>query len=142
MQTATISISQVYPPGAGKTNWAIVGGDGVRYSVPPAFANQLQTGQSVSLEYKVNSFNGKDIRMVEKVSFMNAPAQQPAPQVVQPPRQVAPPPPQQQPHGLRTQSKEMFIMGCVGRAMGSGQFGVTDIYALTLAASQAWDALG
>lgn len=32
----------------------------------------------------------------------------------------------------------MFIMGVVGRAMGSGQFAVGDIYSLTKAAAAAW----
>lgn len=37
--------------------------------------------------------------------------------------------------------EQIFITGIVGRAMGSGQFSVTDIKALTLAAYEAWQAL-
>lgn len=64
-----------------------------------------------------------------------APAQQPAPQ--QPaPQQQAPAP---RPNGDK--ERGMFIMGVVGRAMGSGQFSVNDVKLLTLAARDAWDGL-
>ena len=44
--------------------------------------------------------------------------------------------------GFRPNSDEqIFITGIVGRAMGSGQFSVTDIVGLTLAAAEAWQAL-
>jgi hypothetical protein len=34
--------------------------------------------------------------------------------------------------------RDMFVTGVVGRAMGSGQFGVNEISLLTLAAEEAW----
>ena len=37
--------------------------------------------------------------------------------------------------------RQIFITGVVGRAMGSGQFGLVDVKALTLAADDAWQAL-
>lgn len=37
--------------------------------------------------------------------------------------------------------EQIFITGIVGRAMGSGQFSVTDIKGLTLAAYEAWQVL-
>jgi hypothetical protein len=36
----------------------------------------------------------------------------------------------------------MFMMGVVGRAMGSGKFSIGDIPDLTLAAGAAWDLHG
>lgn len=51
--------------------------------------------------------------------------------------QAAPPVQRQTPVG-DTKAEEMFVMGVVGRAMGSGQFAVTDIGLLAKAATQAW----
>lgn len=126
---ATVSIKTVYPPGEGKTNWAIVANDGVRYSVKPEFSQLLKEGASVGVTYEVKSYNGKDVRMASHISAMGA---APANQQV----------PTRSNGNGHTQSREMFIMGCVGRAMGSGQFNATDIKVLTLAAAEAWDALG
>lgn len=39
---------------------------------------------------------------------------------------------------VSNQAEEIFITGIVGRAMGSGQFDIEDISALTLAAANAW----
>lgn len=38
-----------------------------------------------------------------------------------------------------TKDAAMFVMGVVGRAMGSGNFGATDVKALALAAVEAWN---
>jgi hypothetical protein len=52
--------------------------------------------------------------------------------------QASAPPPAQRTSGALGKEGEMFVMGVVGRAMGSGSFGVTDIDVLTKAAVQAW----
>lgn len=41
-------------------------------------------------------------------------------------------------NGSLSKEGEMFVMGVVGRAMGSGKFDITDIDLLTKAAIQAW----
>lgn len=38
-------------------------------------------------------------------------------------------------------SKEIFVTGVVGRAMGSGQFGLNDVKGLTAAAKGAWESV-
>lgn len=134
---ATVSIKTVYEPSPGKTNWAIIGGDGMRYSVPPKFSQLLHQGQSVALDYQVKQFNGKEARMVDMVHTMGNGQQHPQ-------GDPSPaPPPHGSNHGPKphTQEKGMFIMGVVGRAMGSGQFSATDVKLLALAAADAWDAV-
>ncbi len=128
---ATVSITQVYQPGPGKTNWAIVGSDGARYSVKPEFAQILQQGASVAVDYEVKSFNGKDVRMANRVSAMthSGGTASAANHTASPSRS----------NGHDTKSKEMAVMGIVGRAMGSGQFNAGDVKLLMAAAAQAWD---
>ncbi len=55
------------------------------------------------------------------------------------PSAPAPAPPRPQANGNGdTKSGEMFVMGVVGRAMGSGKFETQDIKLLALAAADAW----
>jgi hypothetical protein len=49
-----------------------------------------------------------------------------------------PAPPPQRTNGTLGKEGEMFVMGVVGRAMGSGKFDITDVDVLTKAAVQAW----
>jgi len=139
---AQVSIKNAYPPNEGKTNWSIVASDGVRYSVKPEFAPLLKEGASVAVTYDVKTFQGKDVRMANHVSPLNheqlhvQDRNAPKPQLGNP----AYPTPRTNGNGNGdTKSKEMFVMGCVGRALGSGQFGAQDISLLTKAAAQAWD---
>lgn len=47
-------------------------------------------------------------------------------------------PPQEPP--VDNHAEQIFVTGVVGRAMGSGKFGITDIKALTFAAKEAFHA--
>lgn len=71
-----------------------------------------------------------------------APTQNPGPTYAPPASQPQHPPPTAPQPGSNSASMPMemsiFITGIVGRAMGGGNYGVTDIKALTLGALEAW----
>lgn len=145
---ATVSIATVYPPGPGKTNWAIIGGDGVRYSVPPKFSNLLAQGQSVALDYQVKQFNGKEARMVDTVHVMGNGQQQ---SQAQPPQQQAPsPPPRANGNGSATpfdqaetrKAENIFICGVVNSAITHQSYPLDEgsLALLINAARTAWRA--
>lgn len=129
-------------PKPGKKNWTMKDESGVYFSVSPDMAQGMKIGVPVTLDYRVNNFNGKTFNMVERVYGAAVPTTHTT--AVTPPTN---PNPIQQGHNAPAhkngdaKAREMFVMGCVGRAMGSGQFGVTDIKTLTLAAADAWDDL-
>ena len=66
-----------------------------------------------------------------------APVPTPAPPPLNP-SYAQPAPSAPRTNGARGKEGEMFVMGVVGRAMGSGKFEVTDIDLLTKAAIAAW----
>lgn len=140
--TAQIVPSYIDDPKPGKTNYSVKDSSGARWSVPPLEAQKLVKGQVCVVAYRINNFNGKSFNMVERVDVVQAPVPTPAP-VAQyaPPVQQAqaplPPAPTYQPPE-DPKGEEIFVTGVVGRAMGSGNFSVEDIPALTTAAVFAW----
>lgn len=144
----TITPQYIDAPKPGKKNWSIKDTAGAYYSFPPDLAVGLQAGQPVTIDYRTNNFNNKTFNMVERVYGASAPPAQTqaAPSTPSHPHAPLPTPAasatQPQPHrNGDAKAREMFIMGVVGRAMGGGNFQVTDIKLLTLAAADAWDEL-
>lgn len=147
---ATIVPQYIDAPKPGKKNWSIKDTAGIYYSFAPDLAAGLQANVPITIDYRVNNFNGKQFNMVERVyGATGAPVQQhpaPAATVYAPITAPAPAAPVSHPQPHRngngeTKSREMFIMGVVGRAMGGGNFTITDVKLLTLAAADAWDEL-
>lgn len=143
MQT-TITPRYVDAPKPGKKNWSVKDESGVLFSVPQRFASQFRVGSPVTVDYSVSHHNGKDFNMVEGAT--GTPQQTPAPPPYVPPAPPPQPAPVQHTNGhaaanVHDKDRAMFIMGAVGRAMGSGSFSVNDVKILALAADDAWNEL-
>lgn len=148
---ATLTPKYIDAPKEGKKNWAVKDEAGNRWSVPPHVVQQMRTGVPVQVTYRENEWQGKTINMVEAVVAGNPAVQSGNGQVLKPDgtfqslATTIPPNMALHPVGKPlpdAKAREMFIMGVVGRAMGSGSFTATDINILTLAAADAWDELG
>lgn len=106
-----------------KGEWALYGKD----MRPPNFND----GDEVEFEAeKKPSSNGKSYWHYSKISLKGA-ASRPSQSQTTPRGQPA----------TGDAFRQMFIVGIVGRAMGSGKFDAADIEALTIAAAQAFDHL-
>ena len=144
---AQIIPQQIWPPK--NPQWAngrIVDTNNASWSVPRDAISMLQQfkGQVINIDFETGVSNqGKPWQKITAVN--GTPLQQSRPQPTQ--GYIAPVPGQAQPpqHGAvatpqtaDTKSEEMFVMGVVGRAMGSAKFEITDIPLLAKAATQAW----
>lgn len=149
MQTATINPKYVNQPKPGAFSGSVKDGNGTYWSVPQNLLHLFQPGVMATVEYEAVEKNGKTFYNVKQIVGHAAPPAAPAPAYTPPP-----PPPPQQPapstpyanghaHPANGQNKDraMFVMGCVGRAMGSGGFSVNDVKILALAADDAWSEL-
>lgn len=150
MQT-TITPRYVDQPKPGKKNWSVKDVAGVVFSVPPKFAPQFRIGEPVMVDYSVSHYNGKDFNMVEGATGTLAPAPMQASPAYHPPApeyaQQSKPASVQHTNGHTApgsghdKDRAMFVTGCVGRAMGSGQYPPTEIKLIALAADDAWNEL-
>lgn len=103
--------------------------------VPVPYLNHFQEGQPINVVTKTSDRPWGTLGHVEQIVNINGQdvtGQQGPVQAGDRPAPI--------PQNVPKDDKEegMFIMGVVGRAMGSGQFGVTDILDLTQAAALAW----
>jgi len=143
-QKATITAQYVNPPKDGKPNGSIKDTNGRYWSAKPEYLSQVQPGMTFGVEYRTSEFNGKTYYFIEGLLFNGqTPAQtmqQPAQQAYVPPQTTVAPQPTPKLAVIPPSDKEegMFIMGVVGRAMGSGKYETKDIPALTQAAVLAW----
>lgn len=101
------------------------------YTVPDPAIGMFHQGMQCQIGYTVNgkyknlvSVNGQPLQATNRAPVQNT-LQQPAPSPQMMPQQ-------------NDKEEGMFVMGVVGRAMGSGQFGANDIALLTKAAVDAW----
>lgn len=149
-QTATITIQTVSPPSAGKRNWLVTDTAGTRYSANPKIGQPLQAyvGQTLQIIWKP----GDKVNFLEDAQLpqggvaapppMPAPAPMPQPVAAPPPIYTPAPAPIAAPPAAVSEEQRqenMFVMGVVGRAMGSGSFSSNDVLLLTHAAVQAWE---
>lgn len=127
-------------PKPGSKWGSVKANDGNYYSVSPALLPSFSKGVPIMVQVEAVNKGDKvyyNIRGVDLAGGQTAlPNNIPASQQLHAPSAV-----QRNGNG-DTKSREMFIMGCVGRAMGSGSFTANDIKLLTLAAAEAWDELG
>ena len=98
-------------------------------------------GHTVQGTYTLSEYNGKQYKWIKNWGLaqpggVGQPPQQPT-TAAAPPRPAPPAMPARAPHD-DAREEGMFVMGVVGRAMGSGHFEVNDISLLTKAAVEAW----
>lgn len=135
MPTAQITVLYVNPPKPGKKKGTIKTDT---LGLIGCWPNQLawfQRGQVYTIDYEDDG-QYKNVKKV--VGNGNGAALQHAPQAQANP--YAPPPRNNyQGNPNKPDSKAIFLTGVVQQAMGSGQFKATDIVALAVNASTAWD---
>lgn len=120
MATANVKIQYVNQPKEGKSWGSIKTVDGKYYGVKQAMLSQFAKGQSYDIEYSSKTTeDGRELRSVDKVLATAASGG----------------------GSVGANDRAIFITGVVGRAMGSGQYPISELSMLTLAAADAWDAL-
>jgi hypothetical protein len=124
MQTATITPKFINPPKAAGRSASIKDIDGVFWGIPENMMSKFTANVPAKVTYEETAPNeeGRTYRNIKSVM--------PAP--------VASPQPSGAP-GAQNTGRDIFITGVVQRAMQTGQFAVSDIRMLTLAARDAWD---
>jgi hypothetical protein len=132
---ATIQVKYDNPPKPGKKMANVKDAAGVTYFYYPDKMG-FQAGETVTIDYDVQDWGGKPMNVVKAIVPNGYRGPQQAQSVAAP--SYTPAPAGHNGAASRTSAREMFIMGVVGRAMGSGKFGAQDIYGLTAAASDAW----
>jgi hypothetical protein len=135
-QTVTITPKYVNPPKEGKKYGSLKTDDGVQYAAPPSVTSACEPGVPVTIEWEGQTWGGNPVMVVRRVvgaQHGHNGGAHPHPQPNGNGRHSA--------AGGDAKAREMFIMGVVGRAMGSGQFEASHIYDLTAAAAKAWDAV-
>ena len=139
MTEATLIPKFVNPAKPTKKWGSIVLADDTKYLIPAGTEGSFAVGMATTVDWMVAQWKDGPVNTIEKII---QPAAQPAAQPVAPstagPAPVAPSAAPSASSSGDAKSEEMFVMGVVGRAMGSGQFGVTDINALAKAATIAW----
>ena len=134
MPTATIKVAYVNPPKEGAKSGSIKDTDGAYWGALPPILNQVAKGSTLDIEYtEKTAQSGKVFRDIKRI----IPRSQPAQSAPQPGNGAQP----KSAYTTGANDRAIFVTGVVGRALGSGQFGVADIVTLTLTADQAFDAL-
>ena len=136
MQTQVIPQYVNPPKQAGGKYGNIKLQDGTVFFVPANQLGNFAPNMPANIEYQGQTWgwgtNSKQVYVVTAINGMNITGQQGSVRGGDRPAAA----PQNVP---QTDKEEgMFIMGVVGRAMGSGQFGMDDILGLTQRASLAW----
>lgn len=138
MMQATVTPRYVNAPREGKKNGSITfdhDGGSVRVSVPADQLGKFQPGQSIGISWSPQEFTTPDgqVKSWNKLLSVNTPQGMPAQQSAAPQRQQA--------HTPDSKSKEMAVMGIVGRAMGSGKYEPADVHHLMMEARVAWESV-
>ena len=147
----TVFVDALYDPRPGQRQYGLVcrdanTGEKLRLNVwedksPEQYRPHVQSGAPVTINaqpwYKKD---GSGIGGYNATSIANDNMQQVGQAAPHVGTGQAPPPaaPNNRPLAQSDQAEDIFVTGIVGRALGSGQFGTTDIDALTKAAVQAW----
>jgi len=133
-----ITVEKLFPPQDGAKSGGIRGTDGRVYRVKTASFDRYQVGQTFNVAVKETEFNGKSYFWLPDEfnpgplsSNSSAPSQAPAPLGHNRPPVAS--------GNVQTKDAAMFVMGVVGRAMGSGKFDTQDIPLLAKAAIAAWN---
>lgn len=138
-----ITVQTIYPIADGAKSGSLKAADGSIYKFLPWQAKFIHQGETIEVPISESEFNGKVYKWFAKTwppkDQQNAARQGAAPQLTP----STPAPVAHTPSSARmTDPKDVmiFVTGVVGRAMGSGNFGVTDIDLLTKAALAAYKA--
>lgn len=153
----TITVEKVFPMTADAKSGGLKATDGNIYKFLAWQAKFIRQGETIEVPISESEFNGKIYKWFAK-TWPSKDQQQAARQATSPPQQPAPQqpgPPNIPPTGYvpqtrpatpppsngngQTKDAAMFVMGVVGRAMGSGKFDTQDIPLLARAAAQAWN---
>ena len=123
----TLTVKFANPAQEGKKFGSIVDTAGNRFPCPAAIVSQFQKGQTYEVALKTETWGGNQVQVIGGApSNGNAvPASSNRP-------------PATTGNG-QTKDAAMFVMGVVGRAMGSGKFDTQDIPLLAKAAAAAWN---
>lgn len=128
----TVTIKQVMQPDPGKKMGKVIvehNGQDIRLVAWPDKLSGLTPGMIIDLAWEQESFQGKDGRTVTTNKLTN----------------VGKATGQSRSFEIHTKSdakaREMFVMGVVGRAMGSGKFSEADIFKLTANARSSWETI-
>lgn len=139
----TIIAKYVNPPKPDKKYGSIKTPEGVSYMLPAGMVDAFVQGATYDVPVKQETWGkGDDAKVVNIIAGRPGSAgsgvvnQQPAPQAAA----SAAPPPMRSARMGDTNDMSIFVTGIVGRAMGSGKFGATDIDALTKCAIAAYKA--
>ena len=118
-QTATITVQYANGPKGNAKSGSVKDTNGGYWGIP---ADKLSfwegmKGKTVAVQYEEREYNGRTYKNIKGCMGAAQPAA----------------------NGTSSSNAEdIFVTGVVGRAMGSGQFGLSDIKALTLAAVEAY----
>ena len=127
----TLTVKFANPAAEGKKFGSIVDTAGNRYPCPAAIVSQFQKGQTYEVALKKETWSGNQVQVIGGAPSNGNAAPAPAPAGHN--RS-----PVQSGNG-QTKDAAMFVMGVVGRAMGSGKFDTQDIPLLAKAAAAAWN---
>ena len=126
MTQAILTPKYVNAPKPGKKMGSIKDQAGILWLCDPGLLTSFSPGRPATVEAETVKFNdGTVMQKITGIVHGAEPATNGAAH-----------------HGNERQpnaGREIFITGIVGRAMGSGQFAIADITALTAAAAAAWD---
>lgn len=128
----TVTIKQVMQPEQGKKMGKVLvehNGQDIRLVAWPDKLSGLNPGMVIDLEWQQESFQGKDGRTVTTNKLTNV-------------GKVTGQSRTGESHAKPdAKAREMFVMGVVGRAMGSGKFSEADIFKLTANARSSWETI-
>ena len=134
MTTQTIAIKYKNPPREGKKMGNVKTAGGDVYWFYREMSERLTEGHTIQAIVDHQTWgegsNAKQVQVIKSIADGGAPAQ--------PPLHAAGHNSNGYASGTTLKDETIFVTGIVGRAMGSGKFGVTDIRALTLAAREAY----
>ena len=96
------------------------------YFMPKGMLSMVQPGVPFTADIETQNWQNGEVQVITKILAQSSPQTQTRASNGSAPNDT---------------ERQIFITGVVGRAMGSGQFGVVDIKALALSADEAWQAL-
>lgn len=154
LQTVTITPKYVNPPKEGKKYGTIKTADGMSYAAGPAVTSQCQPGVPVTIEWEGQQWSGSPVMVVNRVVAPAAGAPTPNQGHGSPNGMYAPPPnpppPTHHPDAAPSRhagyqptwtDRQIFVLGMAQRTMQTGQFPLTELEQVVLAADSAFDAL-
>lgn len=149
LQTVTITPKYVNAPKEGKKYGTIKTAEGMSYAAGASITSQCQPGVPVTLEWEGQQWSGSPVMVVNRIVQQQASGHNGT--TTMPPN---PPPPTHDPYAPAVQQhqgaryprptwtdRQIFVLGMAQRTMQTGQFPLTELEQVVLAADAAFDAL-